>query len=107
MKLKQIAVFIENTPGRSAKVCETRGKEDINIRALSMGDSADFGVLRLVTNDPVIIILLICDTAVNKNSIISRCNFFKQIDRLKWIFSKNIKMRYRFVIVLPVEFNHR
>jgi len=52
MKLKQIAVFIENTPGRISEVCGALGDAGINIRALTMGDAADFGILRLVTNDP-------------------------------------------------------
>ena len=52
MKLKQIAIFIENSPGRIAEVCGVLGDAGINIRALSLGDSADFGVLRLVTNNP-------------------------------------------------------
>jgi hypothetical protein len=52
MKLIQNAIFIENAPGRVAEVCGTLGKAGINIRALSMGDGADYGVLRIVANDP-------------------------------------------------------
>ncbi len=52
MKLMQIAVFMENNPGRLAEVTEALANGGINIRALSMGDSADFGVLRLVVDRP-------------------------------------------------------
>jgi len=52
MKLVQIAVFIENAPGRLAEVCGLLGDAGINMRALSMGDSTDFGVLRIIANDP-------------------------------------------------------
>ena len=52
MKVVQIAVFIENTPGRVAEVCSLLGDGGINLRALSMGDSTDFGVLRMIVNNP-------------------------------------------------------
>lgn len=51
--VKQISLFLENKKGRLAKVCRTLGDAEINIRALSIADTADFGVLRLIVNDPV------------------------------------------------------
>jgi hypothetical protein len=50
--VKQISLFLENKKGRLAKVCRTLGDAEINIRALSIADTADFGVLRLIVNDP-------------------------------------------------------
>lgn len=52
MKVKQISVFLENKAGRLAQVAETLGRHDINIRALSIADTTDFGILRLIVNDP-------------------------------------------------------
>ena len=52
MNIKQISVFLENKKGRLAKVIECLAKEGINIRALSLADTKDFGVLRLIVNDP-------------------------------------------------------
>ncbi len=52
MKVKQISVFLENKTGRLAQVTELLGKKDINIRALSLADTTDFGILRLIVNDP-------------------------------------------------------
>ncbi len=51
--VKQISLFLENKKGRLAHVCRVLGDAGINIRALSIADTADFGVLRLIVNDPV------------------------------------------------------
>ena len=50
--LKQISVFIENKRGRLTDVVELLGGGGINIRAMSLADTTDFGVLRLIVNDP-------------------------------------------------------
>jgi hypothetical protein len=51
MKLKQISLFMENRAGRLADVARTLGESGINIRALSLADTSDFGILRLIVND--------------------------------------------------------
>lgn len=50
--VKQISIFLENRKGRLAYVCKILGEAEINIRALSIADTTDFGVLRLIVNDP-------------------------------------------------------
>lgn len=50
--VKQISVFLENKGGRLAEVTKTLGDSGINIRALSIADTKDFGILRLIVNDP-------------------------------------------------------
>ncbi|MGE5599434.1 MAG: ACT domain-containing protein [Bacteroidota bacterium] len=52
MKVKQISVFLENKSGRLARVARTLGDRRINIRALSIADTTDFGILRLIVSDP-------------------------------------------------------
>lgn len=52
MKVKQISVFLENKSGRLAKVTEVLGENGVNIRALSIADTSDFGILRLIVNHP-------------------------------------------------------
>jgi len=52
MVLSQISVFLENKKGRLAEVASLIAGQGINIRALSLADTADFGVLRLIVNDP-------------------------------------------------------
>ncbi len=51
MHVRQIAIFLENNPGRLADISHTLAVSNINIRALSLADTADFGILRLVVND--------------------------------------------------------
>ena len=52
MFTKQISVFLENKKGRLAEVTKLLWETGINIRAMSLADTADFGVLRLIVNDP-------------------------------------------------------
>jgi hypothetical protein len=52
MSVKQISVFLENKKGRLAEVTRTLSAERINIRALSLADTADFGVMRIIVDDP-------------------------------------------------------
>ncbi len=52
MKIKQISVFLENKSGRLTEVTRILGDEKINIRALSIADTTDFGILRLIVSDP-------------------------------------------------------
>jgi hypothetical protein len=51
MSVKQISVFLENKKGRLAEVTKTLSHEKINIRALSLADTADFGVLRIIVDN--------------------------------------------------------
>ncbi|MDH7576401.1 MAG: ACT domain-containing protein [Bacillota bacterium] len=52
MPVKQISVFLENKCGRLASVTRALGNRDINIRAFSIADTTDFGILRLIVNRP-------------------------------------------------------
>src|SRR5512139_3723547 len=51
MKVEQISIFLENKPGTLAEVTRILGEAGINIRALSLADTKDFGILRLIVND--------------------------------------------------------
>ncbi len=48
MRVKQISVFIENKPGRMVEVLEALEKAQINIRALSISESGEFGIVRMI-----------------------------------------------------------
>lgn len=52
MLIKQLSVFIENRQGRLEKVLDTLKKSDINIISLSLADTADYGLLRLIVSNP-------------------------------------------------------
>jgi len=52
MRTKQISVFLENKRGRLAELTRLLADNGINIRALCIAETVDYGVLRLVVNDP-------------------------------------------------------
>lgn len=51
MALEQISVFLENKSGRLAEVAKVLGEGGINLRAITIADTADFGILRLIADD--------------------------------------------------------
>ncbi len=51
MSLKQLTVFVENKQGTLVDITDTLAKQNVNIRALSIADTQDFGILRLIVND--------------------------------------------------------
>ncbi len=51
MRIEQLSIFLENKAGRLAEVTDVLASADINIRALSLADTSDFGILRLIVND--------------------------------------------------------
>jgi len=52
MKVKQISIFLENKKGRLYEAIDRLAKAKINIRALSIADTSEFGILRLIVPDP-------------------------------------------------------
>jgi hypothetical protein len=52
MEVKQISLFLENKKGRLWEALDVLAKAGINIRALSIADTSDFGILRLIVPDP-------------------------------------------------------
>jgi hypothetical protein len=52
MIIHQLSVFLENKSGRITEVLEVLGEENIRITALSVADTSEFGILRLIVSDP-------------------------------------------------------
>lgn len=52
MSVKQISVFLENAAGELAKFTDVLSKHGIDMRALSIAETRDFGILRIIVNDP-------------------------------------------------------
>ncbi len=52
MQIKQLSVFIENKPGRLADITEVLAENKIDIRAISVADTSDFGILRIIVDKP-------------------------------------------------------
>ena len=51
-EIKQISLFVENKPGRMAKVSKTLSDAGVNIRAMTIAEAGDFGVIRMVVDNP-------------------------------------------------------
>jgi hypothetical protein len=52
MKIKQLSIFLQNKMGSLAKPLEVLTVADVNIRAMCMADTSEFGILRLVVDNP-------------------------------------------------------
>ena len=50
-QVRQISVFVDNFPNRLAEVMKLLKDNKVNIRALSLADTRDFGILRIIVND--------------------------------------------------------
>ena len=55
----QLALFLSNRPGALAKVCEELAKAEINIHALSISDTVDHSIVRMVVSDPTKALMLL------------------------------------------------
>lgn len=53
MFIKQISVFMENRPGRLAEITQVLSDNDIDMRAVNIADTAEFGILRMIVDNPV------------------------------------------------------
>lgn len=53
MAIKQLTVFVQNSKGSIVSVTDILAKNNINIRALSIAETEDFGILRLIVNDEI------------------------------------------------------
>ncbi len=61
MRIKQISIFLENVSGRLAEVTRTLANAGINLRALTIADTADFGILRIVADQPELALKALAD----------------------------------------------
>ena len=52
MTIEQLSVFVENKPGKLVEALETLAQAGVDLRALSLADTADFGILRIIVDKP-------------------------------------------------------
>lgn len=73
MKVEQISIFIENKSGRLAEVARVLGEKNVNIRALSLADTSDFGILRLLVDNTNVAFdaLKVSGFTVNKTEVVA------------------------------------
>ena len=65
MTLNQISVFVENKPGKMQLLTDTLSKNNINMRALSLAETSDFGIVRIIVDD----LAAACDVLKNEEFI--------------------------------------
>ena len=51
MRIRQISIFLENKPGQLSTICRALADADVNIATLSLADTADFGIVRMIVDD--------------------------------------------------------
>ena len=66
MSIKQLTVFVENKQGALVNITEALASHNVNIRALSIADTEDFGILRLIVNDNAVA----CSTLLDNGYLI-------------------------------------
>jgi hypothetical protein len=104
MKVQQISVFLENKAGRLAHVAMVLKENKINIRALTIADTSDFGILRMIVSQPdqAYEVLKTAGFTVKQNPVIAveiddREGLFYEIMNLCDKNSLNIEYTYSFV----------
>lgn len=101
MIIHQLSIFLENKSGRLTEVLEVLGEENIRITALSVADTAEYGILRLIVSDPAKAREILKEHAftVNLTDVISVIapNEAKHYARvLKILSDQNISVEYTY-----------
>ncbi|MBR3300718.1 MAG: ACT domain-containing protein [Clostridia bacterium] len=52
MSIKQLSIFVENKPGRAYAIADALSKNNINLSALSIADTSEYGIMRVIVDDP-------------------------------------------------------
>ena len=104
MIIKQISIFIENKPGRLAEITDIIAKNNINLRALSIADTANFGILRIIAEEASKAEKILKDNgiAVSITSVISICVQDRPgglAEILKKLAEHNIDVGYMYAFV--------
>ena len=64
MIIKQVSVFVENRPGRLSEIVDILAKNGVNMRALSIADTMDFGILRIIVDEPDKVMLMLRENKI-------------------------------------------
>ncbi|MCX7988051.1 MAG: ACT domain-containing protein [Thermodesulfovibrio sp.] len=104
MKIKQLSVFLENKRGRLYEALKALAESGINIRALSIADTSEFGILRMIVTDPEKAkeILEKNDFTVKLTNVIAMAVKDKPgglAEGLKYLYDANINIEYIYAFV--------
>ncbi len=108
MIIKQISIFIENRKGRLAELTKLLADNGVNIRALSLADTANFGILRIIVEDPhkTEQILRENNITMSVNSMVSVCVNDRAgglAEVLDLLAKENLPVEYMYAFISKVE----
>ena len=108
MGFKQVSVFLENRTGQLAEVTRLLSENNINLRALNIAETQDYGVLRLITDDPLKTASVITDfglpvslTPVTAVSVPDRPGGLSSL--LSFLAEENIAVEYMYSMLGTVD----
>ena len=108
MTVKQLSVFVENRPGRLCAVTEALAEADINIRAVSIADTKDFGIMRIIVNDADKAVAALKEkgfiaSAANVIAVIADDKPGSMASIMKTLYNDNISVEYMYAAFINSE----
>ena len=108
MSIKQLTVFVENKQGALVAITDTLAKHNVNIRALSIADTEDFGILRLIVSDTEVACKILSDEGcLIKTTDVVGVKISdepgKLSEALKVLNENHINMEYLYAFMLRTE----
>lgn len=75
MQIRQISIFLENRPGQLSQICRDLANVNVNIATLSLADTSDFGIVRMIVDDHELArdMLTDCGHVVNVSKVVAVC----------------------------------
>ena len=75
MQIRQISIFLENRPGQLSQICRDLANVNVNIATLSLADTSDFGIVRMIVDDHELARyeLTDCGHVVNVSKVVAVC----------------------------------
>ena len=107
MSVKQLSVFLENRPGRLETVAQLLGDANISILALSVADTKDFGILRLLVDKTDLAGKVLCDNGIRcQNSNVTAVEIGSapgSLARVLALFKEaNVNLEYMYTMAEPI-----
>ncbi len=108
MNIKQISIFVENRPGRLAELTALIAEKGVNIRAFSIADTKDFGILRLIVDQPTQaeVVLKEAGCMVSMTNVIAvhmKDHPGALADIMKVIYQAGVSIEYMYAFVTEVK----
>ena len=110
MSIKQISVFLENKPGRLQKMTSVLAANEVNMRALSLAETKDFGIARIIVDDVLhaVNVLKDADFIAHLTSVLAVeiPNKPGGLDQMLQICSEaNVNIEYMYAFLAPKDLN--